>query len=157
MAVGKETVVADAMEAVRQGVEQETPDELEGRKCHDLGFVVMTIILPAEGDAVIRQADKAGIGYRDAMRIATEISEHLLWPTEGWLGIDDPLAATGFGKATSEGGVLGEFGEITEKAEIAGVEGSLQVFEEEPTEEPRQHAHRQEEPWPASDPARAIE
>jgi hypothetical protein len=42
MAVGKETVVADAMEAVRQGVEQETPDELERRKGHDLGFVVMT-------------------------------------------------------------------------------------------------------------------
>ena len=75
------------------------------------------------------------------------------WLISVAIRIDDPLDATDFGKATSEGGLLGEFGEVTEKAEIAGVEGGLQVFEEEPTEEPRQHAHRQEEPWPASDPA----
>src|SRR5437868_3977207 len=153
MAGGREAVMADAVEAVRQGVKQEAADELEGVESHHLRFAVMAIILPAEADAAICQADEPRIGAGEAMRIATETSQHLLWSTEGRLGIDDPLDATDFGKATSEGGLLGESGEITEKAEIAGVEGGLEVFEEEPTEEPRQHAHRQEEAWPASDPA----
>src|SRR5260370_236031 len=46
--VGEEAVVADAMEAVRQGVQQEAPDELVGRKGHDLGLAVVAVILPAE-------------------------------------------------------------------------------------------------------------
>src|SRR5437764_9229048 len=116
MAVGKEAVMADAVEAVmadaveavRQGVKQEAADELEGVESHHLRFAVMAIILPAEADAAICQADEPRIGDGDAMRIATEISQHLLWSTEGRLGIDDPLDATDFGKATSEGGLLGE-------------------------------------------------
>ena len=36
MAVGEEAVVADAMEAVRQRVQQEAPDELVGVERHDL-------------------------------------------------------------------------------------------------------------------------
>ena len=50
VAVGEEAVVADAMEAVRQGVQQEAADELVGVKGHDLGLAVVAIILPAEGD-----------------------------------------------------------------------------------------------------------
>ena len=50
------------MEAVRQGVQQEAPDELIGRKRHKLGLGVMAIILPAEGDFGIGQADQAGVG-----------------------------------------------------------------------------------------------
>ena len=36
MAVGEEAVVADAMKAVRQRVQQEAPDELVGVERHDL-------------------------------------------------------------------------------------------------------------------------
>ena len=48
MAVGEEAVVADAMEAVGQGVQQEAADELVGVERHDLGLAVMAIVLPAE-------------------------------------------------------------------------------------------------------------
>jgi len=41
LAVGEAAVVADAMEAVRQGVQQEAPDELVGRKRHEPGLAVM--------------------------------------------------------------------------------------------------------------------
>src|SRR6266851_1211073 len=43
LAVREEAVVADAMEAVRQGVQQEAPDALIGRKSHELGLAVMAI------------------------------------------------------------------------------------------------------------------
>ncbi len=55
MAVGEEAVVADAMEAVRQGVQQEAADELVGGEGHDLRLAVVAIILPAEGDRVLGQ------------------------------------------------------------------------------------------------------
>ena len=41
VAVGEQPIMADAMEAVRQGVEQEAPDELVGRKRHHLGLAVL--------------------------------------------------------------------------------------------------------------------
>lgn len=66
-AVGEKAVVADAMKAVRQGVEQEATDELIGRKRHELGLAVMAVILPAEGDLGVGQADQAGVGDGDAV------------------------------------------------------------------------------------------
>ena len=50
VAVGEEAVVADAVKAVRQGVQQEAADELVGVERHDLRLAVVAIILPAEGD-----------------------------------------------------------------------------------------------------------
>src|SRR5271170_1913566 len=70
LAVGEEAVVADAMEAIRQGVQQKAPDELIGRKRHDLRLAVMAIILPAEGDLGIGQADQAGVGDGDTVRVS---------------------------------------------------------------------------------------
>jgi len=45
--------VADAVEAVRQDVDQESADELGGGQCHDLLAIPTfgTIILPSEGHA----------------------------------------------------------------------------------------------------------
>ena len=48
--LARKPIVADAMEAVRQGVQQEAADELVGVKRHDLGLAVMAIVLPAEAD-----------------------------------------------------------------------------------------------------------
>ena len=99
LAVREEAVVADAMEAVRQGVQQEAPDELIGRKRHELGLAVMAIILPAEGDFGIGQADQAGVGDGDAVCVSAEIGEHLSRSAEGRLGIDHPLDPAQFAQA----------------------------------------------------------
>ena len=46
---------------------------------------------------------------------------------------------------------------LLKKPQLAGVEGVLQLPQEQSAEQPRQHAHRQEEAGAASDPARAVE
>ena len=117
MTVGEEAIVADAMEAVRQGVQQEAPDELVGVERHDLRPAAMTIIPPAERDAIVGHADQPGIGDGDAMGVAAEIGQHLLRPAEGRLGVDDPFEATDFGKQAGEGGGLCQVGEIAEEAQ----------------------------------------
>lgn len=66
--------------------------ELIGIERHDLRPAAMTIIPPAERDAIVNHADQAGIGDGDTMGVAAEISQHLLRAAEGRLGIDDPPA-----------------------------------------------------------------
>src|SRR5437667_12774118 len=98
MTVGEIAVVADAMEAVRQNVEQEAADELVGAKGHHLLLVVVAIILPAEADLALRKTDQAAVGDGDAMGIAAEIIEHLLGSAERSLGVDDPCDRRSPGK-----------------------------------------------------------
>ena len=91
------------------------------------------------------------------MGVAAEIGQHLGGAAEGRLGIDDPVDPAQFAQAAGEGGGLRECGEIAEEAEFAGLEGGAQRVEEQPAEEAREHAHRQEEAGPAGDPACAVE
>src|ERR1017187_4312673 len=54
MAVGQETVVADALEARRKGVLQETPDEFfGGNRHHLLWLLLVPVIFPGEGDLAL--------------------------------------------------------------------------------------------------------
>ena len=52
MAVGQEAVVTNAMEAIRQYMEEEAAYELGDRDPHDLPLVTaaFSVVLPAEGD-----------------------------------------------------------------------------------------------------------
>ncbi len=45
---------------------------------------------------------------------------------------------------------------LAEEAQAAGLVGRNQPLQEEPAEQPREHAHRQEEARPAGDPFFAI-
>jgi hypothetical protein len=49
-AVGKKTVMADAVEPVWQSMQQEAADELVGRQGHHLALIVMPVIAPTEAD-----------------------------------------------------------------------------------------------------------
>lgn len=52
-AVGEKSVVADAMEAVGQAVQEKAADELLGIKRHHFDFAVVPIVLPREADLAI--------------------------------------------------------------------------------------------------------
>ena len=77
IAVGEQAIVADAMEALRQHMDQEAPDELGRCQCHRLpaGGAIGTIILPAEGDAAIVGGDEAPVGDGDAVRVERLLGE----------------------------------------------------------------------------------
>src|SRR5258707_14760438 len=48
VAIGEETVVADAVEAIRKGVHEDAADELAGGEGHYFGLGGLPIVLPAE-------------------------------------------------------------------------------------------------------------
>ena len=77
MSIGHEAEVTNAMEAFRQGVQQEATNELVVGLLHDLCRVVVSVILPGEPDMIVVDLDDAAIGDGDAVRVAPEIGEHL--------------------------------------------------------------------------------
>src|SRR5580693_7474515 len=66
-AAGEQAVMADAVEAVGQHVDEEAADELGGRERHRLeAFApVEAVVLPPEGDAVAVARDQAAVGDGD--------------------------------------------------------------------------------------------
>lgn len=114
MGVSEEAVVANAMEAVRQHVEQEAPHELADVEAHDLALVTtaLPIVLPAETDIGLVKIEQAAVSDRDAMRVAREISQDLLGTGEGLFGIDDPFGRSQWCEGGSELVRVLESGEI---------------------------------------------
>lgn len=157
MPVGEEAVMADAVEPVGQGVEDEPADELVCREGHDLRATVMAIIPPAESDVINGHVGKPCIGNRDAMGVAAEIGRYQLGTPEGGFGIDDPFDAPQCIEPVGEGSGFCERRGFSEEAEPAGGERGAELGQEQPAKEPREHPHREEEAGTTADPALAVE
>lgn len=156
MAIGKQAVMTNAVKAVGNGVKQKTADKLVGIEGHHLLGAARSIILPTEGNLVVIDPDEAGIGDGDAMGVAAEIGQHLFGSGKWRLGIDHPVDATCCFKGSIEGDRIGQTGDVAEELKLAQVVGLLQLFKKQSAEQPRQNPHRQEEFWPAGNPAGLI-
>jgi hypothetical protein len=102
VAIGQEAVVANALEALGQDMEQESTDELFGIQVHGFDLTAMAIVFPVELNPAIIDADQAMVGNGYAMGVAADIIEHLLWSGERRLGVDYPFAIIGVGEMFSE-------------------------------------------------------
>src|SRR3977135_1688396 len=82
---GEQAVVADAVEALGQDVDQEAADELIGGERHPLvsRAAVGAVVLVPEGDAVLAASDQPAVGDSDPMGIARQIGEYRLGPPNG--------------------------------------------------------------------------
>jgi Putative transposase len=85
------TLKPDANEAPWQYVQQEASQELLRGKGHLLFLISVRVILPAEGNLVALEGDKAMVGNGDPMGVAGEVTQHMMRSAEGWLGVDDPV------------------------------------------------------------------
>ena len=93
MPVGEVAEVADAHEAAGQQVQEKAAQELFDRQGHELLLVAMSGVSPAEGDVVIGESNQPVVGDGDAMGVSAEIAQRVFRPTEGPLGVDDPVMA----------------------------------------------------------------
>ena len=132
--------MADAVEAARQDVEEETADELGRVERHGPEPVSAfdAVVLPLEGDALVVQRHEPGVRDCDAVGVAGEVGEDGLRPGERPLGVDDPFGAAQRREFGVEGAFVGERGEIDEEGEAAGGMQGREPFEEESAEETRQ-------------------
>lgn len=156
-AFGEESVMTDAMEAVRQDVHEEAADKLMRGKSHEAGAPAAAVVPVGECDFIIIDGEEPGIGDGGSMRVASEIGKHALGSAERRLGVDDEEALPQGAYALGEDGRIGKPGQIAEEAGFAAMEGGFQGVEEQPAEEARQRPYGQEEVWLAGDPALAVE
>lgn len=152
--VAEQAVVADAMEAARQNVQEKAPHELLRGEGHGLVAcaALHPVVLPAEGDAALIMGDQAAVGDGDPMGVAGEIGEDRGGTGEGPLGIDNPLDLAQGREPLGKSRGIGELGVLAKELQLPSGMGGGEIFEEAPTEEAGEHPYRQEEPRPAVDP-----
>src|SRR5258707_11941263 len=156
MAIAEEAVIADAMKALGQDMQQEAADDLIRRDGHDLLPVVVPIVLPAEANRTVLDVEQAIVGDGDPVRIASDVLQDLLWSGEGWLGVHHPFGPPERSQVAQERTTLPERLQRGEELQLPGVEGLLQIAQEQTPEETGENRDRQEEPRPAGDPSRAV-
>jgi hypothetical protein len=81
--IGEQAVVADAMKAAGQHMQQEATHKLIGTERHHLAAWLSTgqIVLPAEGDALSIERNESLIGNRHPLRAAGKMRLSLTsWP-----------------------------------------------------------------------------
>jgi len=91
--VGEQSIVADAVKATGQDMQEKAPDELVRGQGHGLVAITLwgAIVFPLEGDATFITGNQTAVGDRHSMGVARQIGEHGLRSGEGSLGIDDPV------------------------------------------------------------------
>src|ERR1700688_880765 len=90
------------------------------------------------------------------MGVATQIVENLLGATEGWFGVNHPFSLAKRRQVRGQRFRVTERLQRRKKLELAGVKSGLQVFEEQTSEQTREHPDRQEEARTAGDPMLTI-
>lgn len=106
-AIGQETIIANADEALRKDVHEETADELGDLELRDFVGIVIRIVTPTKGNGLVVECDDAAIGDGDTVSIGSEIAEDVFGAAEGWLEMDVPIRLPGLRKKKIESGPIG--------------------------------------------------
>ena len=70
------------------------------------------------------------VGDGHAMGVAAQILEHILWATEGWFQIDDPVFSEQGSQPGGKGFRLSEEFQVSMEAELAVLKGLLEGVDE---------------------------
>ena len=54
-------------------------------------FIVVSTVTPTKGDLVIDPGDESMVGDGDAVGVATQITQCILWTSEGAFGVEVPV------------------------------------------------------------------
>ena len=144
---GEQAIMPDPMEAARQDMGQEPPDELVSGDSHDALAIspILAVILVAQGDVGPIEGKDPPVRYRDPMRIARQIGQHRFRSCERRFGIDDPALLTDGSEVTQERPAFAQRRERSEEGELPGIVELGQPGQEQPAEQLAQNPDRQEE------------
>ena len=90
-AVGQQAELPDTDETSWQHMLDKAPQKLRDGECHLALLVPACVVLPTKSDALAVERQQAVVADRDAVRIAAQITKHLLRSAEGRLGVYDPV------------------------------------------------------------------
>lgn len=87
----KDTIVANLPKAGWKNMQQKTPDEFFRGDGHDFHLVSIRVIPPPKRDLSIPHIHHSVVGYRNPVRIASQIGEDFIRRGKGRLAVYDPL------------------------------------------------------------------
>jgi hypothetical protein len=70
---------------------EETAQKLLVAEGHHTVLAVMSIILPSKRHVSVGHLYKPMVGDRNAMGVASQIMQHMFWPTKWFFRIDHPI------------------------------------------------------------------
>ena len=158
MPIREQTVMADAMESIGKNMEEEAAHELTHGELHNFALVVaiLTVVLPAKTDVLVREFEQAAVADGDSVRVAREISQDLLRTCERTLGENHPILRAQGSEVGLECRPIVERDEIGEELQLASIECCREAFKEQAPEQAREHPNGQKEARPALHPPRAV-
>src|SRR5271166_1279662 len=113
-------------------------------------------VSPLECDIAVGESGQPAIGDGDAMGVGAQIAQHIFRPSEGALGVDDPVMAEQYAQPCCEGTRLGHGQEVAVELDHASMEGAAKSSDELAAEDTAEHTDGQEEGAPSGDPAGVI-
>ncbi len=157
-AIGEQSIVANALEAGRQDMEQEAPDELRRLERHGAAAVWIggAIVLVLESNVLIVVMEQPLIGEGDAMGVSAQVFNDMGGAAKGRFGVDDPLAGADGSQEVVEGVGIQQGVQLAMEVELTCVIGPLKSFEKEAAEKPGQDSNAEKEVGAAVDPPLAV-
>ena len=97
--------------------------------------------------------DEPAFGNGHAVGVARHVAQYLLGPAERLLGIDEPFGVTQWREIGIECFGVGEWRMSIEELQAASTVGNGELFQAQPSEQPREHLHWKKKVRPAGDPS----
>lgn len=107
--------MANPNKASGQDMQQKTPQKLIRTERHHSLFIAVGIVLPTKRDLSVGKRYEPVIGDGNAMSVASQVLQHVLWPTEGSFGVDDPVLPEQTAQECAKGSGIGPLLQIAEK------------------------------------------
>ena len=154
--IGEEAVVADPLKALGENVHQEAANKLLGGEAHGLALVVIAIVLPAKLNLPVVEPEQPIVRDSNPVGVPCDVLEDLLRSAERWLGVDLPIYFPGGSDVAQEGVSRAKWLQGGKELQLSGIEGLLQIIEEQSTEQKPQHRNGKHVIRPAGNPPRAV-
>ena len=136
--IREQAVIPHAVEAAREHMQEDAPDELRRGQGHGLltRCVGTAVVGVAEPDLPRVEGEEPLVGDGDPMRVPTDVIEHLVGPGEGWLGVDPPVGLPGGLEMGGKVLPIVEGVECAGEVQLAGLERLAHGVEQQPANEP---------------------
>jgi hypothetical protein len=154
--VGQAAHMPQTLAAVRHAREHKTPDTLLGLQRHGVHASPWAPIAIREAHAAVAHLQAAMIGKRDAMDRASQVLEHLGWPSARALGGDHPRVGRELVKEVGKACGRVAAGRHLRTAPRLFGGGLLEGREARGAADRAQGSHRQEEARLGGHPTRAV-
>ena len=150
--IGQKAEVANAREAPRENVFQETAEELFVSQGHRSPLAATGIVFPEERHVGVGEVDEPMIRDRDTMSVSGQIVQNMFRATEGALGIDHPVLSKEGAKKGMECLVRCQRKAGAVKCKLLPAKGALEAGYELAAKNPAQNSDRQKESRRRSNP-----